>query len=106
MGAAVAHQISWVTANRDAAALLYGGRPAGAAAAERLREPNRDFFADVLGWWRVHAGYGALRELEPGLLYALWLGAADSYCRQWLAGPARSSRRPPPPARETRPGNR
>src|SRR6478672_4675811 len=32
VGAAIAHQLRWVTANPDAAALLYGGRPTGEAA--------------------------------------------------------------------------
>src|SRR4051794_1313041 len=83
------HQLAWVPANRDAAALLYGGRPAGAAAAARLEEQNRAFFGEVLAWWRLHAGYGTLRDVEPVPLHALWLGAADSYCRQWVAGPGR-----------------
>src|SRR5437763_12866290 len=55
---AVAHQVAWVTANRDAAALLYGGRPEGAGAAARLQDQNRSFFADVTAWWRLHAAYG------------------------------------------------
>src|SRR5689334_16874375 len=55
----VAHQLAWVRANRDRAALLYGGRPAGAAAAARLEEQNRAFFGEVVAWWRLHAGYGA-----------------------------------------------
>jgi AcrR family transcriptional regulator len=89
----VAHQIAWVTANRDAAALLYGGRPGGAGATARVDQQNRAFFGDVLSWWRLHAAYGALRVVEPRLLHALWLGATDSYCRQWVAGRARAIER-------------
>lgn len=89
VGAAIAHQLRWVTANPDAAALLYGGRPTGEAAGARLYEQNAAFFFEVRGWWRVHAAYGAVREPQPDLLHALWLGATDSYCRQWVAGDRR-----------------
>jgi AcrR family transcriptional regulator len=85
----VAHQVAWVTANRDAAALLYSGRPSGAGAGARLDEQNAAFFEDVLAWWRLHAGYGALRDVAPDLLHALWLGATDTYCRAWVAGTGR-----------------
>jgi AcrR family transcriptional regulator len=87
--AAVAHQIAWVTSNRDAAALLYGGRPSGDHAEASLSVQNRAFFREVLNWWRLHAGYGALREMEPDLLQPLWLGATDTYCRRWVTGPGR-----------------
>jgi AcrR family transcriptional regulator len=83
---AVRHHLAWVAANRDAAALLLGERPSGARAGERLAEQNRAFFKAVLRWWRIHAGYGTLRELDPAPLYALWLGAAHEYSRHWLAG--------------------
>jgi AcrR family transcriptional regulator len=82
----VRHHLSWVAANRDAAALLHGQNPSGKHAAAQLAEQNRAFFTAILRWWRLHAGYGALRELEPAPLYALWLGPAQEYCRHWLAG--------------------
>ena len=83
---AVAHQLAWVARNREAAALLYSGRPSGAPAAARLEQQNAVFFGEVLRWWRLHAGYGSVRDLDPDLLHALWLGATDTYCRQWIAG--------------------
>ena len=82
----VHYHLRWVGENRDSAALLLGERPSGPAAGRRLTEQNRGFFKAVLRWWRIHAGYGAVRELDPELLHALWKGAADDYCRQWLAG--------------------
>ena len=82
----VRHHLAWVAANRDAAALLHGEPPGGAGAGERLAAQNRSFFTAVLRWWKLHAGYGSLRELDPAPLYALWLGPAHEYCRQWLAG--------------------
>ena len=93
---AVRYHLRWIAGNRDAAALLLGERPSGPRA-ERLTEQNRAFFTAVLRWWRIHAGYGTLRELDPGLLHALWLGPAYEYCRHWLAG--RNSKLPGTPAR-------
>ena len=84
----VRYHLRWVAAHRDSAALLLGERPSGPAAGARLVEQNRGFFQAVLRWWRVHVGYGTLRELDPGLLHALWLGPAHDYCRHWLAGRA------------------
>jgi AcrR family transcriptional regulator len=81
---AVERQIRWVVTHRDAAIMLYSGRPSGEDAEELLAVQNRVFFTDVMRWWRLHASYGSLRDLEPALLHALWLGAADSYCRQWV----------------------
>lgn len=83
---AVRYHLQWVAANRDAAALLIGERPSGRGSYGRLAEQNGAFFKAVLRWWRVHVGYGALRELDPALLHALWLGPAHDFCGQWLAG--------------------
>jgi AcrR family transcriptional regulator len=80
----VEHQLCWVVAHREAAMLLYSGRPGGEAADERLAAQNRAFFSEIMRWWRVHVSYGALRDLEPELLHALWLGPAEVYCRQWV----------------------
>jgi AcrR family transcriptional regulator len=83
---AVHHHQAWVAANPDPAALLFGEPPSGPGVGERLAEQNRAFFTAVLRWWRLHARYGELRELDPVPLYALWLGPAHEYCRHWLAG--------------------
>ncbi len=83
---AVRHHLGWIAANRDRGALLLGERPTGAGAGRRLAEQNRAFFRAVLRWWRTHANYGTLRELDPAPLYALWLGPAQEYSRHWLAG--------------------
>jgi AcrR family transcriptional regulator len=81
---AVGHQLRWVAEHRAEASLLYSASPSGTATEERLAAQNRAFFSGVLRWWRMHVGYGSLRDLEPELLHALWLGPADAYCRQWL----------------------
>ena len=84
--AAVRHHLKWIAANRDRGALLLGERPTGADAGRRLADQNRAFFRAVLRWWRTHAGYRTLRQLDPAPLYALWLGPAQEYSRHWLAG--------------------
>lgn len=83
---AVRYHLRWVASNRDSAALLLGEQPSGRVVGKSLAEQNRAFFSAVLRWWRIHAGYGSLREVDPALLYALWLGPAQEYCRHWLAG--------------------
>src|SRR3954463_2837371 len=48
---------------------------------------NREFFAEVLRWWRPHVRYGAVRDVDLDLAYALWLGPAQEYCRLRLPRP-------------------
>ncbi len=60
--------LRWVSSNRTAAGLLLGHRPDEAA----LRDLNRPFFAEMMGWWRTHAHYGTLRPLPLELADAAW----------------------------------
>ena len=76
-------QIEWCAANEAAARLLLDGRPSGA------EEMNREFFGRIASWWRVHARYGAVRDLDPLMLHVLWLGPAMELTRHWLSGNAR-----------------
>jgi AcrR family transcriptional regulator len=78
----VAHHLRWVADHRDEARLLLGDRLDSPA----LRDANRDFFAAVRDWWRPHHTYGALQPLRIGLTAALWLGPAQEFSRQWIAG--------------------
>lgn len=80
--AIVAFQIRWCADNAAAAKLLLSGRPSGA---ESL---NRELFARIRGWWRLHAHYGAVRDLDLLVLYALWLGPSMELTRHWLNGDA------------------
>ncbi len=61
--------------------LLVHGDAARGAGCEQLTTLSRTFFAGVLAWWRRHAERGALRRLDLDLVYALWLGPAQEYCR-------------------------
>ncbi|MBF6536949.1 TetR/AcrR family transcriptional regulator [Nocardia farcinica] len=78
----VCAHLRWVTENRSRATILLSARPPGV----RESESNRTFLADVNRWWRTHARYGAVRALDFDVLYALWLGPAQEYSRQWLGG--------------------
>jgi AcrR family transcriptional regulator len=80
--AIVRYYIRWVTRERAGAAILLGHRPQSPA----LKELNRQFFSEVLGWWATHVHYGTLRALPLDLIHALWLGPAQEYSRHWLAG--------------------
>ena len=81
--AVVAFHLAWCAEHPDEARLLLEGRPAGAG------ELNREFFARVIAWWRPHAHYGAVRDLDVVLLHALWLGPATEVARHWLGGRVR-----------------
>jgi AcrR family transcriptional regulator len=77
--AIVAFHFRWCGANVAAAKLLLDGRPSAAG------DLNRDFFPRILSWWRPHAHYGAVRDLDFPLINALWLGPAMELTRYWLA---------------------
>ncbi len=83
--AIVRFYLRWVTRERAGTAILLGHRPQS----PELDELNRRFFAEVMAWWRTHVHYGSLRPLPLDLIHALWLGPAQEYTRQWLAGHAK-----------------
>lgn len=74
--------LRWVSENPHRATILLSARPPGV----RESESNRTFLTDVARWWRTHAGYGTVRALDFDVLYALWLGPAQEYSRQWTSG--------------------
>ncbi|MGV0791609.1 TetR/AcrR family transcriptional regulator [Mycolicibacterium sp. XJ1819] len=78
----VAYHLRWVTAHRGEAALLLGSRLDSAA----LQQSNNAFFASVRDWWRPHHTYGVLQPLRTAVTAALWLGPAQEFSRQWVAG--------------------
>jgi hypothetical protein len=84
----VVHTLRWCTRHPAEARVLLGDRPRDHT---ELRDVNRDFFAAVRDWWAPHVHYGVLRDLEPELLSALWLGPSLEYVRHWLSGRARRS---------------
>jgi AcrR family transcriptional regulator len=81
--AGVAVTLRWCAEHPAEAQLLYGGRASADPAA--LREANRPFFARVTSWYAAHVHYGVLRELDVGLVAALWLGPTLDHLRHRLA---------------------
>lgn len=73
--------LDWVSREPARAKILVAPRPAAARSSS-----NTEFLRDTMRWWRTHAAYGAVRPLEFPLVYALWLGPAQEYARQWLSG--------------------
>lgn len=87
--AIVAFHLRWCASDRDLARYLLTQRAEAGAVDPALAERNRAFFGEVARWWRPHAEYGVLRDLDLDLVHALWLGPSQEYCRHWLAGRAR-----------------
>ncbi|MDR7167805.1 AcrR family transcriptional regulator [Nocardia kruczakiae] len=85
--AGVTEHLRWVTENQYRATILMSPRPPGV----RDSDSNREFLTSVARWWRTHARYGIVRDLEFDLLYALWLGPAQEYSRQWVSGSLRTA---------------
>ncbi|WP_431971403.1 TetR/AcrR family transcriptional regulator [Nocardia sp. bgisy134] len=83
----VREHLRWVTENQHRAKVLTSARPPGV----RESESNRTFMIDIARWYRTHAAYGAVRSLDLDLVYALWLGPAQEYSRQWLGGDIRTA---------------
>jgi AcrR family transcriptional regulator len=89
----VVHHVQWIDEHRDLARFLLLGRDSRlVVATERpLRELNRRFFAGVQAWVRPRVKAGELRDLEPELLTALWIGPSQDFARHRLAGRIRVS---------------
>jgi len=83
--------LAWHEANPDRARFLHenGGLARREPGRAMVAEPNAEFLGEAGRWWRTHVGYGALRDLPFDIAYAQWLGAAQEYCRLWLAGATR-----------------
>ncbi|MEV6138590.1 TetR family transcriptional regulator [Nocardia sp. NPDC051990] len=85
--AGVVEHLRWITENQYRAKVLTSARPPGV----RDSDSNREFLRNVLRWWRTHVRYGAVRDLDFDLVYALWLGPAQEYSRHWLGGEIRTA---------------
>jgi AcrR family transcriptional regulator len=89
----VRYHLSWVDSHRDLARFLLLARDARVVVATEkpLRDLNRKFFGHVEGWTRPRIADGELRDLDPELMYALWIGPSQELARHWLAGRSRAS---------------
>ncbi|MFC6882080.1 MULTISPECIES: TetR/AcrR family transcriptional regulator [Actinomadura] len=80
---AVAFHVGWCMDNVARARFLFTERPPEGG---ELKERNKAFFGEVRNWWRAHAHYGALPELDLVTAFVLWLGPAQELSRLWLNG--------------------
>ena len=89
--AAVRHHIAWHEAEPERARFLHenGGIARREPGRSLVAGLNLDFFEEAIRWLRTHIANGAVRDLPFDLAYVLWLGAAQEYCRLWLAGATR-----------------
>ena len=89
--AVVRRHLAWHESGPERARFLHenGGIARREPGRSLVAEQNAGFFAEVGGWWRERAAAGELRDLPFDLAYVLWLGAAQEYCRLWLAGATR-----------------
>jgi AcrR family transcriptional regulator len=90
---AIYHHLTWIAQHRDVARFLLLERDARvlAVSSEALRLLNIRFFRAVRDWTAPRVGTGELRQLEPEVLTALWIGPSQELARHWLAGRSRIS---------------
>lgn len=86
--AAVAYHLAWIRSHQAWARYLLHTREAAflADAEDDIRKLNRAFAADVTAWGAPHVEAGVLARLPSPVFFAILLGPAQSYARQWLAG--------------------
>jgi AcrR family transcriptional regulator len=89
--AVVRRHLFWHEGHREGARFLHenagvGRREPGLSLVAAL---NERFFPPVGEWWDGRVAAGELRALPFDLAYVLWLGAAQEFCRLWLAGGTR-----------------
>lgn len=86
----VRHHLRWVERNPDRARFLLGGGAPREAAADQLRDLNRDLVAVLDGWVGRQE---EIRELSLEAFYAVVIGPAQEASRLWLSGRIGSLRR-------------
>ena len=86
VAAVVRRHLQWVQDDPEVARLLLPAPPdvLRAAVTAPALESNRAFFRSV-GTWLERHGWSGRPELF--VVLALWIGPAQEYSRQWLAGP-------------------
>jgi AcrR family transcriptional regulator len=88
--AVVRYHLRWVQEHADWARFLFHLREAEAVQAVKpeLREINARFAAAVADWVRPHMQSGVITPLPADVIGAVWIGPAQQFARQWLAGHA------------------
>ena len=88
--AVVRFHLRWVQHHADWARFLFHMREGEAVEAVKpeIRELHRRFAADVADWVGPHMRDGAITPLPADVIGAVWIGPAQQFARQWLAGHA------------------
>lgn len=88
--AVVRYHLRWVQQHADWARFLFHLREAEAVQAVKpeIREINRNFAAAVADWILPHMRNGVITPLPADVIGAVWIGPAQQFARQWLAGHA------------------
>jgi AcrR family transcriptional regulator len=86
--AIVVNHLRWVQGNRDMARYLLSSREAEVVRATdgELRAMNRAVIGATRKWIERETEAGALRALPTVLYYALLIGPAQEFARQWVRG--------------------
>lgn len=86
--AMVRYHLNWMEAHPDLARLLVDQRDHVAEGPEggRLRDQNRQFFAEVKAWLDGRAAAGQIEEVSIDLAHALVFAPAQEISRHWLSG--------------------
>jgi AcrR family transcriptional regulator len=91
--AVIRYHLRWVDEHPDWARYLFYLREAEATRSveEKIRDAHRRFSAAVAAWAAPHVRKGIMAPLPPDVTGALWIGPAQQFARQWLAGHALTS---------------
>jgi AcrR family transcriptional regulator len=85
---AVVHHLEWVEAHPEETRTLFEHRQTleRTARASALRDQNRPVLAEVRKWVARHVETGAIRDVGPAAVAAVWFGPAQSVARDWIGG--------------------
>lgn len=88
--AVVRYHLRWVQQHADWARFLFHMREAEAVQAVKpeIRDLNRRFAAAVADWIGPHMRKGVITPLPADVIGAVWIGPAQQFARQRLAGHA------------------
>lgn len=91
--AVVRYHLDWVKGHPDLARYLFHVREAEAVRSteDDIRDVHRRFAEAVAQWAAPYVQKGEIAPLPPDVMGALWIGPAQQFARQWLAGHATTS---------------
>jgi AcrR family transcriptional regulator len=93
VAAVVGSYVDWVSAQPELARFMFQARSAVSKGPHRteLQQRNRQRAKQILSWMSASGRAEQLRDWPAELLPSLIIGAAENYCRAWLAGRVKAS---------------